>query len=803
MNKHPLANCEFCPLNETGTYVAPTEHYTYNDVAFVTSQPFPSETFSGGFFNSKAGELVQKVMSHHNLDDYNVSHHYAVACRPQEGQKVSAPAINACRPRLIDELNKSLAKGATVVALGGEPTLAVGVSGGVLAARVGPPRAASFGPYRVIATVSPYLCMKQQQNFPSLVTDIGKIANPIIEFIEPEYALADNPFSLVNYLSTCIEIASEKTSRLVVDIECVIDKETSFGHPENYEMLCIGIKFNEDTIVVITSDALTFEVYQKLSMLMGFCINIFHNGKFDLNGMRPHVGRQRIGRDTMLASYVFDERAGAGNFHGLKYLAQEFLGAPPYDDVLEQYIGTGQNKDFSKAPKDILYKYNAFDVQCTYLLDRMYEEKFASSGEELTSLYRHLLNASDTLMDLEYSGIAVDEGYLDELSEKLTNDTEYKEYQLSLAAFKIRKEGYDPKRGGINPNSPIQVKKFFNDCGISLDSTDEETLTKIIEYNKDFPNHDAIIRRFAKRLLAYRGEKKLKTTYVDGIRTRAYKGRVHSSYLLHGTTTGRLSSRNPNLQNIPRSSPIKKLFIASNPDNVIVNVDYSQAELRVMTWLAKEPYFQEIFNDPTRDVFDELVPELFPGANKELDDPKEFKEKRTMVKTYVYGLGYGRTEYGIARGFGIPVEVAKLHKKRFFSTIPEIIKWQNRIKQQVASGKDLVTPYGRHRRYSLITDENERDIMNESLAFMPQSIASDMCLTAANWVNDEFHENDQDAHIVNLVHDAIMFECHKDSAEMLAQYVSDMMIESAQAIVGDYVKFATDYSYDYTWGNIK
>ncbi len=804
MRKHPLANCEQCPLYDTGTYVAPQESRKVN-VAIVTGIPYDSEQFAGGFNNAKAGALVANVMHHHGIFMSDTLHINAIACRPPEGTKVSAKMVAACRPRVIAQLEESLSKDGKALLMGTEAVQSVGPPGGVTEARMGPPKLSPWVDRLVVPTVNPYLCMRQQQHFPSLVTDIGKLVLPQAKFDPPEYNVVDNEEDALHLISTYIDELTDD-DELTIDIECKIDKETSYGHPDKHDMLCIGIKFNENIIQVLTDNVLTPSVYALLKQLMHSCCLDAHNGKFDLNGSRPLVGRMTIGFDTMLASYAFDERAGAGNFHGLKSLAQEYLGAPAYDKEIEKYTGTGDAKDFGKVPKPLLYKYNAYDVHCTRLLKRMYQKMLEEAGQEIRDLYARLLTWSDLLMDLEYNGISVDLSYMEELSKKLEHSLLLKEYKLSLAAYKIRPEGYE-KGNGINPRSPLQIKKFFNDCGIGLKSTDEETLTKIINYKKDFPEHDALIRRFAQRILDYRSDQRVKSTYVDGISQRAYKNRVHSSYLLHGTTTGRTSSRNPNLQNIPRNSPVKRLFVASEPDRVICNVDYSQAELRNLTFFAQEPYFQEIFNDPRRDVFDELVPEMFPGANKLLDDPVQFKEQRTMVKTYVYGLSYGRTEYGIARGFGISVDLAKKHKQRFFATIPNIIAWQNWVKRSVLQGDDLVSPYGRHRRYALITDENQQDIMNEALAFLPQSTSSDMCLTAAVEMNNEWLDYDTtlkaQPKIVNMVHDCIMFECHIDDAERLCERVSKAMVDASKFVVGDYVKFATDYSYAYSWGDIK
>ncbi len=191
-----------------------------------------------------------------------------------------------------------------------------------------------------------------------------------------------------------------------------------------------------------------------------------------------------------------------------------------------------------------------------------------------------------------------------------------------------------------------------------------------------------------------------------------------------------------------------------------------------------------------------------PELKTHRESPKDiWKENRTMVKTYVYGLGYGRTEYGIAAGFDISVDLALEYMQRFFSVIPEIVEWQERIKFQVKNGDDLVTPFGRHRRYNLITKANERNVMNEALAFLPQSTASDCTIRAAIFSNPIL-EHEFNAKIVNLVHDAIMIDSPQDVVEDALKIVEECMIDSAQAVVGDFVKFATQSSYGNSWEDL-
>lgn len=793
---HPLADCENCPLFNNAEFMGYTTPENLTDIVIVGSVPNNQERFKGGFFRTQAGELVRRIFKHHGKSP---SSYYttAVLCRPNPNQKIPAKAVACCRPRVLAEIGA--ASSGPVVTLGNEATLSVLGTAGITSARVGPPKRSEWISNKVVPTVNPYACLRNGSLFPNLVTDLGKVFSETLTFKEPNYRVISNAQEASTWLVDAIIDHKNMCPDITIDIECVLDKEESFGHPERHVMLCVGLKIDDNDPVVFTDSALSESTWDYLKSVLCQGTIIAQNGKFDLNGIRPYVGKLSLGFDTMLASYCLDERSG---IHGLKYMAQEYLGAPAYDDDIKKYIGT--DRDFGKIPRDILYKYNAFDVECTYQLKKLFEARLEEHN--LTELHNFLCRASDLLMDIEYGGITVDQEYLAKLVEEFDLSIMTKEHFLSVMAYEVNPKGY--MRGdGINPNSWMQIKKMFADLGITLDSTDVDTMTEVANFSGKFPQKDELVRKFANMLLEYRKETKLNGTYVVGVKERLYKGKINSSYLLHGTTTGRLSSRNPNLQNIPRNSPIKRMYIPSNPDNVFINADYSQAELRVLSFLAGDKYFRDIFNDGSRDVFDELVPVLFPKSVKDKMDPSVWKEQRTMVKTYVYGLSYGRTEYGIAHGFGIPVATAKKHMNSFFSVIPNIINWQNNVKNEVRAGADLVTPFGRHRRYPILTEENIKDVLNEALAFIPQSTASDICLTAAIAFNSEMQNfmgvSDYTPRIFNLVHDAIMVECHKDDAELVSDNLKKHMLASAYSVVGDYVKFATDVSVANSWGDLK
>jgi DNA polymerase I len=351
-----------------------------------------------------------------------------------------------------------------------------------------------------------------------------------------------------------------------------------------------------------------------------------------------------------------------------------------------------------------------------------------------------------------------------------------------------------------NPRSPQQTVKALEGFGLRVPikrnqaggfskTTDVEALTALRE------TVEGDSADFIDSLLAHRKNAKSDGTYVRGIRKRVYRGRVFPTFLLHGTTSGRLSCRNPNLQNITRGETLRKQFIPTRPDHVFVQADYKQAELRVLTWLAQEPYFRTLFEDPSRDIFNELTPILY-GDVSGMDKAAK-KELRMKVKGYVYGLGYGREARSIADEFDIPVAEAQRGMRAFFSVIPQIVEFRESTRQAVMNGDDLITAFGRHRRFWLISNENLKEVMNEALAFLPQSTASDICLDAFTILRPAMKGF---GWVRNLVHDSILVETHKDNVDRVSQLMRYHMIESARKVVGDYVRFDVDIEVGDNWG---
>jgi DNA polymerase-1 len=290
-------------------------------------------------------------------------------------------------------------------------------------------------------------------------------------------------------------------------------------------------------------------------------------------------------------------------------------------------------------------------------------------------------------------------------------------------------------------------------------------------------------------MLHYRKEHKLYGTYVKGIHKRLIGGRAYPTFLLHGTVTGRLACRNPNLQNVPRSSKIRRLFIPEE-GNVFIQADYAQAELRVIAALAEDEYLQGIFN-ADRDLHSEVATRFY--------GPNFTKDQRVRAKAVVFGLAYGREAYSLAQEYGIPVSEAQRYLDTFFEAIPSVVAWRADLERRVLQNSEsLQTRFGRKRRFWLITKENQREVVKEAYNFMPQSIASDLTLLSLVQIRKALPE----IKVRLPVHDSILAECPQEYASEAVSEMARIMQSMAVTTFTNYVKFPCDTQIGSSWGDL-
>jgi len=401
--------------------------------------------------------------------------------------------------------------------------------------------------------------------------------------------------------------------------------------------------------------------------------------------------------------------------------------------------------------------------------------------------------------DVESNGFAVDVPYLHKLHDEYTAKLNpLLEKLQDLAGPDFNKKEGAKKWAPFNPGSHVQVKKWFAERGIILKSTDEAHLEDLQAKGNLSPR----VQEFIDTLLEYRGTGKVISTNIVGILKRVHYGNlVFPDFLVHGTNTGRTSSRDPNIQNIPREKTLRKIFVSRDPEkNVILNVDYSQAELRVMACLSEDEYLISLFQEGMGDFFDSLMPSAFPTADISSWTSQQAKDNRAKLKATIYGLAYNRKAAAIAKDLGMSVREAQGIINNFFRSAPQFYDWRQWVEgTAVDPDSTLVSPFGRYYQAEVVTGRNKQNVINAGLAFLPQSTASDLCVDAAMQVH-QWCEKEYGAKIVATVHDAIMLDCPKAVVETVAKRVQWEMEESGRRVFGNVVPFATDAQWGASWG---
>lgn len=805
------------------------------EIAIVGQNPGTQEIRIGKPFIGPSGKLLDQVLKHYNLDRSQMLITNAVSCthRQDATMKPPAAAVSACRPRLMHEIQERGAK--KVIALGNVPAQSIfRVRDSISSLRVGTYREIPELPnVHIFASFHPAACLRGAGFFPSMVADFGKLVNPPPVYEEPKYVVWEDSATAIRGIKA-MKDAGIRDVALDIENSSSTDKDTGYDHPYKYKILCIGMAYSATKAVIIgkqaCQDPLVLEILRQYLLL---CKIRAQNGKYDKQGLYAKGCDFFFQADSMLMSYIQDERPG---IHGLKVQLEERLGYPRYADEIKQYLGKGKNKNFANIPLPILYRYNSYDTCGTFALVDHHDKllraddwadpiRERADGERwgLLRLHEFMVDTVNQLAYVELNGYPVNLKYNAQLAA---------EYEVRLKA--LEQDMFGLINGTqFNPRSPKQLKEIFRGLGVPLpivkrpngtysETTDAATLKELydkykqikqvpnqaVQYEISYESNEAA---FLRTLLEYRKLAKLNGTYAKGMKKFIWKGRVFPTIMTHTTSSGRTSERRPSLQVIPHANEIKRQFVTADYQewcygttnkrydeyHVQIEFDFKQIELRVLTWLAEEPYFQEVFADPTRDLFSELALVVKPERSSKTN--MHPKDRRNIVKAFVYGLAYGREAGSIADEYGIPLSTAQMMMRDFFSVIPNIVKFREKVKWQAVSQDDLVTPFGRRRRFMLITAENKHEIQNEALSFYPQSIASDIAIQAFNWLRPALKGK---GWIRNLVHDAIFVECRERDLEEVCELVVREMIRSAHKVMGDYVRIDVDVEVGRSWGDM-
>lgn len=600
-----------------------------------------------------------------------------------------------------------------------------------------------------------------------------------------------------------------------------VDIETRRIEWEDNKLLSIGFATDESTCYALYNIPIKGarggelvwhpEVWQALEdLLTDPNINfVWHNGKFDCSRLKYLCNLDaRIDDDTMLYHYcAVNEKRGT---HSLKDLGQLYLQAPAWDDELDkikrEYCKQHKIKlgDFmyDDIPTSVLVPYMQRDCIATLRLKRVLQRL---GRPEASFIYGKLIEASNVFMRVELNGVRLDMNYLEDLEFELEKELEGATKRLNEVSATI----WDPQQYShdtgakvkltdeFNIKSPKQLKWMLQQVlGYPVPSTDAATIDMLIDEVDAGLITNPRAKDFLQAIASVRKNSKYMDTYVQGLRECVCRDlRIRGTFNLHGTETGRLSSSNPNMQNIPRDKKIKNLLCAT-PDYKLVQMDYSQAELRVLALLSRDPYLVSVYVNG-KDLHDAVAAEMF--------GPDFDKEQRVMAKTINFGIAYGRGPGSIAQTFKKSMNEARAIIAKWFKPMPYVKEWIDNRRAMAKRGEACTTIFGRERHF-VVTNEDLNHIQNEYINTPIQSIASDFTMFSLIEIDKFLRENNLDARIVTTVHDSIIVECRdeKDLVDLVAQTCVRIMAETPLKYVPDCpVPFKADAEVGYSYGAMK
>ncbi|EFO80047.1 DNA polymerase I [Oscillochloris trichoides DG-6] len=489
-----------------------------------------------------------------------------------------------------------------------------------------------------------------------------------------------------------------------------------------------------------------------------------HNAKFDIE-MLLGVGIevQGLAFDTMIAAALLGKRAG------LKDLAFYELQLPDPMTPIEDLIGRGTKQiSFAQVPIERATPYAAADADMTLRLVHALEPQLATTPK-LHDLYRRLeLPLVHVLVQMEQAGIALDKPYIEYLGQRMGT---------RIAA--IEQEIYQIAEGPFNINSSDQLSDIlFGKIGLSTEGVERTAKTK--KYSITADTLERLRERdtsgICERILEYRRLSKLKSTYVDALPAlvNPRTGRVHTTYNQVGAATGRLSSNDPNLQNIPvrtqEGREIRRGFVAA-PGHRFIAADYSQIELRVLAYITKDPNLVRAFQEG-QDIHAATAAQLFGVAIDQVD-----KEQRRIAKTVVFGVIYGISAFGLAQRTEMGRSEAQDLINSLFTRFPGIRDYINRTLEQGQTTGVVQTIFGRQRAMPELQSRGPRRAAAEREAINApiQGTAADIMKIAMIKMARALSERGLRTRLLLQVHDELILEAPEEEVALVAELVREVM----------------------------
>ena len=628
-----------------------------------------------------------------------------------------------------------------------------------------------------------------------LSSAISAYGEPDLSSFKKEIKIEDNQIKIDKskyYLINNLDEIDEWIKEAEQNGEVAVDTETSSLDPHNTDLIGISLSTKIGKACYIPIGHKTKKnidkdkVLRKLKPLLedSSIKKIGQNIKFDFIVLYKNGIDITSIEDTMLMSYVLD--AGK-NRHNMDTLSEIHLNHKTV--AFKDVVGSGKKEiNFSQVDIEKAKDYAAEDADITL---RLYKKFFKSLKEEkMLNIYEIFEKPMIKILAfMEIQGIKIDYKFLKTLSLKFGKKID-----------KIQKEVFKISNKEFNIASPKQLGEIlYNDLKIAdLKKTKKGSFATSASVLEDlaFKGH-----KFPQLILDWRQVSKLKNTYSDSLpeHINPNSKRVHTSFLLAATTTGRLASSDPNLQNIPIKSQdgkdIRKAFIAEK-DHVLISADYNQIEMRILADLADVKELKKAFKN-NEDIHSLTASQIF-----DIDIKKVDQDQRRKAKAINFGIIYGISQYGLAKQINVSNYEAEEFLKAYFFKFPEIKVYMDQTIKFCRKSGYVNNIFGRKSHFININDKNynvrnfqERAAINAPI----QGSAAEIMRLAMIRLNIKLNEQKkQKSKMLLQIHDELIFETHKDEVKKVSKIIKEEMMSVAKS---DHHSFSIPLTIDLNTGN--
>lgn len=851
--KRTKCNCKECPLaGENKVYGL--SDIDKPSIVIIGEAPGEREALKGIPFVGSSGEVLQQAVKSAGLMWHTLYKTNVILCRPP-GNDIDSPegkkAIECCREGFLEELEALVKeyKVKVLVPVGATALKAVGIEGRITKQRgsvsmvMGLPAVPTYHPS--------YIMRGNWNEEVTWVNDLMKARELTLKKWKP-------PKEMFNLFPSLKDVKDFVSNALKNDMLVAVDLETTNLNPYWSEILMVGLATSgEDALVVpfttltpegvkrYWSDAEEQEVYKQLRKLMAEGRTMFQNATFDTWHLKRHgMPVKRLTHDTMLIHHAINPELP----HNLGYIVSVYGQTPMWKEVV-----LGSETKMRNMDDKTIRTYNARDTVVLHQILPGLLKDLKDMGTEKT-YYEYSLPLVEVVVGMSDYGLLIDKMRMSKKKAELQKQVDkamktlkkvaqlpeafninsanqMRQLLFGIPMFEQRVLDLELKEYEDNPKKRRDTKKYqdlmekvklikeVQTFGLKKDivhktesglpALDDEALLQvqrhcinrldalegIVRRRKEHTEEEQRLRRlleFIEALYEYRDAFKTLTTFTSF--PVANDGRLHPSYKISGTATGRLSSSDPNIQNVP--GVVQDVFIAP-PNKVLLKADYSNIELRVLAYLADEKILMGAFE--RGDNIHDLNTKLLFGIDK---SHPQWKDIRRAAKVFVFGRSYGGTVEGIYKRLLSEVPQVQLPyayfvqcDKKYFDQLSSYKSWREKIQKDARETRVSCTAFGRKRILLGLPDEIERQALNTPI----QGTAGEICEKSLITMYHEFKKYPEwDAHCITTVHDSIIVECNENKKMEVAKMMKKIM--EAPVKLGKYtVSIPVDIGLGYSW----